>query len=71
MVGEGRRVGSSTKQRLTHPTTISGMVLGGGALAVIILTFNGTMGYMAGFIALAVIIFVKVGLNILRNAVLK
>ncbi len=47
------------------------MVLGLAALAVILLTFNGIVGYMAGFIALAVIIFVKIGVNILRNAALK
>ena len=47
------------------------MLLGGGVLTIILLTFNGIMGYTAGFIALAVIIFVKVGLNILRNAALK
>ena len=46
-------------------------MLGGATLAIIILTFNGTMGLTTGFIALAVIIFVKVGLNILMNAVLK
>ena len=46
-------------------------LLGGAALAVIILTFNGTIGHTTGFIALAVIIFVKIGLNILMNAVLK
>ena len=47
------------------------MLLGGAALAVIILTFTGTMSYTAGFIVLAVIIFVKIGLNILRNASFK
>lgn len=45
-------------------------MLGGGALAVILLTFYGIMGYTTGFIALAVIIFLKVGLTIWRNAVL-
>lgn len=48
-----------------------GYILAGGALATILLTYNGVMGYTAGFIALAAIIFVKLGLNILRNAVLK
>jgi hypothetical protein len=60
----------ATKKRLTHPITIIGNVLGGGALAVILLTFNDILGYTTGFIALAVIIFVKIGLNIWRNIVL-
>jgi hypothetical protein len=47
------------------------MVLGAVALLLIALTFSGVMGYMAGSIALAVIIFVKVGLNIRRNAILQ
>ena len=47
------------------------MLLGGAALAVIILTYTGTMSCQGGFIALGVIIFVKIGLNILRNAALK
>ena len=58
-------------KRHTHPTTLIGIVLGGAALAVIVLTFNGVMGYTMGFIALGVIIFLLVGLNILRNASLK
>jgi len=45
-------------------------MLGGGALAVILLTFNDILGYTTGFIALAVIIFIKVGFNIWRNIVL-
>jgi len=63
-----------TKWRLKrhyHPTRIAGYILGGAALATILLTFNGTMGFTAGFIALAVIIFFKVGLTILMNAILK
>ena len=48
-----------------------GFILGGAVLAIIILTFNGTMTYTTGFIALSVIIFLKVGFNILRNALLK
>ncbi len=58
-------------KRFTHPTTIIGILLGGAALAIIILTFNGVMGYMTGFIALTVIIFLLFGFNILRNAILK
>ena len=58
-------------KRHTHPTTIIGDILGVGVLVIILLTFYSIMGYMTGFIALAVIIFIKVGLNILRNAILK
>ena len=58
-------------RRFTHPVTIIGVVLGGAALAIILLTFNGVMGYMTGFIALGVIIFLLFGFNLLRNALLK
>ncbi len=58
-------------KRFTHPTTIIGILLGGAALAIIILTFNGVMGYMTSFTALTVIIFLLFGFNILRNALLK
>ena len=58
-------------RRFTHPVTIIGILLGGVALAIIILTFNGVMVYMTGFIALTVIIFLLFGFNILRNALLK
>ena len=58
-------------KRHYHPTTIIGFVLAGAIIAIILLTFNGTIEYTTGFVALAVIIFVKVGFNILRNALLK
>jgi len=58
-------------RRFTHPVTIIGILLGAAALAIVILTFNGVMGYMTGFIALTVIIFLLFGFNILRNALLK
>ena len=58
-------------KRHTHPVTIIGILLGAAALAIIILTFNGVMVYMTGFIALTVIIFLLFGFNILRNALLK
>ena len=58
-------------KRHIHPTSISEFILGGGIMAIIPLTFNSAMGYTTGFIALAVIILVKIGLNITRNAVLK
>ena len=58
-------------KRFTHLTTITGVVLGSAALAIILLTFNGVMGYMTGFIALGVIIFLLFGFNLLRNALLK
>jgi len=58
-------------KRHYHPVTIIGWILAGAVIAVILLTFNGTMEYTAGFTALAVIIFVKIGFNILRNVLLK
>ena len=51
--------------------TVIGVLLGGTALAIIILTLNGVMAYMTGFIVLTVIIFLLFGFNILRNALLK
>ncbi len=47
------------------------MLLGGAALAVILLTFNGIIGFTSGFIALTVIIFIKIGDTLLMNAMLK
>jgi len=58
-------------KRHLHPITVIGQVLGGGALAIILLTFYGKTGYMAGLIILAVIILILFGLNIRRNAILK
>ena len=58
-------------KRHYHPINIIGYVLGGAALAVILLTFNGIMGFTTGFTVLAVIIFIKVGLTVLMNAMLK
>jgi hypothetical protein len=58
-------------KRFTHPTTIAGMLLGGAALVVILLTFFGTILYTMGSIVLVIIIFVKIGFNMLRNAILK
>ena len=58
-------------KRHIHPTTIIGAALGIGVLVLIILTFNGTIEYTMGFIVLAVVILVKVGVNILRNVLLK
>jgi len=47
------------------------MALGVAALIVILLTFFKTIGHEPGFIALTVIVFVKLGANLLRNIVLK
>lgn len=63
-------------KRHTHPISVLGGVLGIAALLLIIFTYNGAdiplaAGYSEAFIALAVIIFVLIGLNILRNALLK
>ena len=50
---------------------IIGIVLGVLSLLLIILTPTGITGLITAFIALGVIVFVKVGLKILQNAVLK
>lgn len=47
------------------------MVLGVISLILIILTLTGVTGLSIAFIALGVITFVKVGLKVLQNAVLK
>lgn len=68
---------SATRFGWTNPTywlnpfNIIGMVLGVAALVLVALTFSGITAYMAGSIALAAIILVKVGLNIRRNAILQ
>jgi hypothetical protein len=46
------------------------MLLGAGALTIILLTFYEAIGYTVGFLALAYIILIKVPLNIRRNAIL-
>jgi hypothetical protein len=51
--------------------SIIGMVAGVISLLIIILTLTHIIGLTTGFIALGVIVFVKVGLKILQNAVLK
>lgn len=63
-------------KRHIHPLTVIGQVLGIFALLLIIFTYMDTnigfiSGYTTAFIALAVIIFILIGLNIGRNAVLK
>ena len=58
-------------KRHVHPTTIIGLLLGVGVLTLVVLTFNGTIGYTVGFSVLAAVMLVKVGINLLRNALLK
>lgn len=55
----------------TNPTSIIGMVLGAIAILLIILTLIGITGLNMAFIVLGVIVFIKVGLKILQNAILK
>jgi len=55
-------------QRATHPISIIGYLLGGAALLVILLTYTHIIGYTTGFIPLAVIIILKIDLNMARNA---
>jgi len=63
-------------KRHTHPAMIASHALGILALLLAIFTYGGTnIGFFAeyatAFVALAVIIFVKIGLNMLKNAKLK
>ena len=63
-------------KRHLHPTMIASHALGILALLLAIFTYRGTnigflTGYGSAFVALAVIIFVMIGLNILKNAMLK
>ncbi len=69
------RIGWGIKKRIKHPLTIAGMILGILTLLLIIFTYKGIgigflTGYTSAFIALAVLIFVLVGLNLRRNAAL-
>ena len=56
------------KQKATHRISIIGYILGGTALLVILLTYTRIIGYTTGFIPLAVIIILKIDLNMTRNA---
>ena len=47
------------------------MVLGAASLVLIILTLAGVTGPAIAFVVLGVIVFVKVGLKVWQNAVLK
>jgi len=63
-------------KRHAHPVMIASHALGILALLLAIFTYGGTnigffTGYATAFVALAVIIFVKIGLNMLKNAMLK
>lgn len=63
-------------KRLTHPVMITSHALGILALLLVIFTHGGTnigffTGYATASVALAVIVFVKIGLNVLKNTMLK
>ena len=47
------------------------MVLGAASLVIIVLTLIGITVAATAFIILGIIVFVKVGLKLLQNAVLK
>ncbi len=69
------RIGWGIKKRIKHPLTIAGMILGILSLVLIIFTYSGRdigflTGYTNAFAALAVLIFLLVGLNLRRNALL-
>jgi hypothetical protein len=51
--------------------SVIGMVLGVISLVVIILAFTGILALYLAFIILGVIVFVKVGVKIRQNALLK
>ena len=51
--------------------SIIGMVLGAVSLLLIMLTLTGVTGLTMAFIVLGIIVFIKVGLKIWQNAVLK
>ena len=68
------RIGWGIKKRIKHSLTIAGTILGILSLVLIIFTYSGKdigflSGYTNAFIALAVLIFVLIGLNLRRNAV--
>ena len=69
------RIGWGIKKRIKHPLTIAGMILGILSLILIIFTYYGrNLGFLTGyenaFVALAVLLFLLIGLNLRRNAVL-
>ena len=47
------------------------MILGAVSLALIVLTFVSVTGTSIAFTVLGIIVFVKVGLKIIQNAILK
>ena len=65
------RFGWTSSTYWTHPLSIIGMILGAASLALIVLTFVGVTEPAVGFIVLGIVVFVKVGLKIWQNAVLK
>jgi len=65
------RFGLTSSAYWTQPLSIIGIVLGTIALILIVLTLAGIIGYTTGFIVLGVVVFLKVKLKILQNAVLR
>ncbi len=55
----------------TNPMSVIGMVLGAASVILIILTLAGITGPTIAFTALGIIVFLKIGLKILQNAVVK
>ena len=60
----------------THPLNIIGMILGVAAVLLIVLTLIGIdipliTGYKTAFLVLTVIIFLKVGLKIIFNTIVR
>jgi len=65
------RFGLTSSAYWTQPLSIIGILLGTIALILIVLTLAGIIGYTTGFIVLGVVVFLKVKLKILQNAVLR
>ncbi len=65
------RFGWTNSTYWTNPMTIIGMVLGVASIILIVLTLAGVTEPTIVFSVLGVIVFLKVGLKILQNTVVK
>ncbi len=65
------RFGWTSTTYWTNPMSVIGMVLGAASLILIILTLAGITGPTIAFTVLGIIVFLKVGLKILQNTVVK
>ena len=65
------RFGWTNSTYWTNPMTIIGMVLGIASIILIVLTLAGVTEPTIAFSVLGVIVFLKVGLKILQNTIVK